>query len=149
MSSDGNSVLDQAVNLGSAWNETIKNPLSAERNLDKAKKAVFGAPKINGAASSLTQTAEVERSIYGGAEAGAIDPQTRVELLNELTTGDRNLSSGGNNQTYEERAARGVGISARLDQIAAGLDPTVNDRLRINNTLLNLKDRPGRSGLVG
>lgn len=96
----------------------------------------------------LAQTASVERNIAGGAAAGAIDPQTRQELANELATGNKDLASGGNNQTYEDRAARGIGIQARLDEIAAGKDLTVNDRIRLNKQLMTLQDRPGRQGLL-
>lgn len=118
------------------------------KKADDVKGVFSGPPKVDGAASGLSQTAQYERNIQGGASAGAIDSQTSQELMNELATGESTLASGGNHQTYEERAARGVGIQSRLDEIAAGKDTTVNDRLRLQNSLLSLRDRPGRQGLL-
>jgi len=126
---------------------TTINPLDHLKNLGKKTediKKVFATPtKVDGAAGAVSQVAQLERNIEGGANAGAMDAQTKDDIYNELRGGANSTSA-----SYETQATRIGGIQSRLDDIAGGKDTTVNDRMRLNNALLNLKDRPGRGGLL-
>lgn len=110
------------------------------------KSAFSPGKKVNGAAGALSQVGQLGVNIQGGHTSGAIDDQTAKELWNELYTGQS--EAGGGMTSYEAMVPRIGAIQERLDVIAAGSDTTVNDRQRLNHSLLSLKDRPGRSGLI-
>lgn len=139
MSSDGNSVLDQAGFATQKYWEVLANPTKLSDNTEAVKNKISGPTHVDGNASAVTQISGVEQNIEGAAGAGAIDPQTAQELRGQLA---------GQGNSYDYSVGQIGSIQSRLDAIAAGADPTVNDRLRLQNTLLNLKDRPGRAGLV-
>jgi len=144
MSSDGNDVLSQVGNTAGAWYETAVNPTSAGKNLEKVKQTFSGPGAPDANADPVSQVAQLERNINGAKNSGALDEQTYNDLFNQLRGGVNSHSV-----SYNDQATRIGGIMGRLDQIAAGADPTVNDRQRLNSSLLQLKDRPGRAGLIG
>jgi hypothetical protein len=151
MSSDS---LGSAFQTATDWvrmdNDDALDPIGRLENvktkLGDIKQTFAPGPKVDGAAGAVSQAAQLERNIEGGAKSGALDPQTREELFSLLHTGSE--QRGGGVTSYEDMVPRIGAIQSRLDNIAAGADTTVNDRLRLNSSILNLRDRPGRAGLL-
>lgn len=140
MSSDGGGILQTAGNtfnqVAEGYDKTLGLGVGKE-----LKKQLFPSPtSIDPTASAVTRISQAEKNIEGAASSGALDSQTAQDLRGQLA---------GQGNSYDYSTGQIGSIQSRLDSIASGTDPTVNDRLRLQNTLLNLKDRPGRSGLIG
>lgn len=129
-----------------SWGDPIKKIKDSGKKIGDIKSAFSPGKKVDGAAGAVSQVAQLERNIQGGKDSGVVDSQTYTELLNQLHTGQS--QAGGDLTSYEAMVPQIGAIQDRLDVIAAGSDTTVNDRQRLNYSLLNLKDRPGRSGLI-
>lgn len=145
-----------AGDLGSGmdWiHENIsQNLIPGARQLDEALGIKKGFAKnlvapeektINPNLGAVAQVAALEQNIEGGFASGAIDTQTRDEMYNELRGG-----INATDRSYEDQSGYVAGLQGRLNTIASGRDPTVNDRIRLNTNIMTLKDRPGRAGLL-
>lgn len=150
MSGGGNGAGDLLSGATDWIQRDVKNALDPVAKIkDSGKKAgevgalFSGSHAPDGAAGAVSQVSQLEQNIYGGVNSGAIDPQTRTDLFNQLRGGEN-----AQNVSYEDQAARIGSIQSRLDTIAAGKDLTVNDRTRLNANVLTLQDRPGRRGLL-